>query len=101
MKVKKGDKVKILSGKDRGKTGSVVSVLRKSGRLIVEGVNIVTRFEKKNNEKKTGGITKGEAPIYTSKVQVLDDEGKATRIGFEIKEGKKIRISKKTKKAIS
>ena len=101
MKVKKGDKVKILSGKDKGKTGNVASVLRRSGRIIVEGVNMVTRFEKKNNEKKTGGITKGEAPIYISKVQVLDDEGKATRIGFQFKEGKKVRISKKTKKIIS
>lgn len=101
MKLKKGDKVKILSGKDRGKTGNVVSVIRKSGKVIVEGINLVTRFEKKNNEKKTGGITKGEAPIYVSKVQVLDDDSKATRIAFEIKDGKKVRISKKSKKIIS
>ena len=95
MKIKKGDKVKVLSGKDKGKTGVVSAVLRNVDKIIVAGVNMATHFEKKQSDTKKGGITKIEAPIYSSKVQILTEDGKPTRVGFEIKDGKKVRIAKK------
>jgi large subunit ribosomal protein L24 len=101
MKIKKGDKVKVLSGKDKGKVAAVVAVLRDSNRVVVEGVNMVTKFEKKQSDTKKGGVIRVEAPMGVSKVQVVDAEGKPTRIGYEIKDGKKIRIAKRTKKQLS
>lgn len=76
MKVKKGDIVKVLSGKDKGKTGTILKVLRSDDKVIVEGINMVTIFEKKNEEKKKGGIKKIEAPIFASKVMKFDDSKK-------------------------
>ena len=90
MKVKKGDKVKILSGKDRGKTGTIKQVFR----------NFVTTYEKKKNEQKKGGIIKVEGPISVSKVQILDAKNKPTRIGYKFEKDKEIRISNKTKEVI-
>ena len=100
MKVKKGDKVKILSGKDRGKTGTIKQVFRKSAKVIVEGINFVTTYEKKKNEQKKGGIIKVEGPISVSKVQILDAKNKPTRIGYKFEKDKEIRISNKTKEVI-
>jgi len=79
MKIKKGDKVKVLNGKDRGRTGTVLAVIRKSGKVVVEGINIVTKFEKKKDEAHKGGIKKEEAPMYACKLKVLDDEGKPVK----------------------
>ena len=100
MKIKKGDKVKLLSGKDKGKIGNVTAVIRTVGKIVVEGVNMVTKFEKKSDSKK-GGMRKEEAPIYASKVMVVDENGKTSRVGYDVKDGKKVRIAKKTKIQLS
>jgi large subunit ribosomal protein L24 len=101
MKIKKGDKVKVISGKDRGKTGTVQKVMVKTSKVIVEGVNIVTKFEKLNREQKKGGLVKVEGPMYVSKVQLIDPKtNKATRIGYKIENDKKVRLTKKSQTVI-
>lgn len=97
MKVKKGDQVKILSGKYRGKISDVVAVYPRTGKILVKDVNIVSKFRKSNpNSEKKGGIVKIEMPIHSSNVMVINPEnGKPSRIGYIInKEGKKERIFK-------
>src|SRR3989344_2788089 len=102
MKIHKGDQVKIITGKDKGKVGAVTFILRKSNRVVVTGVNIVKKHEKKNQAKdKKGGIIELEAPIHISNVQLLDPvKNKPVRVGFELsknkdKQEKKIRVTKK------
>lgn len=101
MKLKKGDNVIILSGKDKGKKGKILAVFPKVNKLIVEGINKLKRHTK-NRQGKLGGIIEKEHPIYASKCMLLDPEtGKPTRIGYTIdKSLAKYRISKKTKKII-
>lgn len=104
MKIRKGDTVKIITGKDKGKQGTVDLVMPKKGKIIVKGVNIITKHEKKtDNKKNPGGRIQKEAPINTSNVMlVCPHTGKNTRVGYKIdpKTKKKIRISKKSGKAI-
>ena len=94
-KIKKGDSVVILSGKDKGKTGTVTKVLPKEGKLVVEGVNIITRHKKPNQLDPQGGLERREAPLSASKVAIADPkDGKATRVRFDTdKDGKKVRIA--------
>ncbi|MCM1450822.1 MAG: 50S ribosomal protein L24 [Clostridium sp.] len=96
--IKKDDQVYVLSGEDRGKTGRVLSVDRKKGRAIVEGVNIVTKAMKPNAQHPQGGLVKMEAPIRLCKLSLIDPKsGKPTRIGVRVEEdGTKVRISKKS-----
>lgn len=104
MKIRKGDTVQVLSGKDRGKQGVVKMTLPKISKVVVDGVNIVKRHKKeqKTADNKKPGIKLFEAPIHASKVMVVDTKsGKTTRVGYEIKNGKKVRISRKTKKELS
>lgn len=99
MKIKKGDKVKILSGKDKGKTGSVTKVLSKSDKIIVEGINMMTKHQRPRKEGEKGAKVKFAAPIILSKAMVICPKcGKETRINFMIQEGgKKMRQCKKCK----
>lgn len=98
MKIKKGDQVVVIAGKDRNKTGTILRTLQKQERVVVEGVNKVTRHVKKTREAK-GETRVFEAPIHVSNVMILDPKTKkASRIGYRIpKEGRKERISKKSK----
>ena len=102
MKVKKGDQVKILSGKDRGKISEVVAAFPGSEKVLVKDVNIFSRFRKANpNSEKKGGIAKVEMPVHVSNVMLINPEtGKPSRVGYVIsKDGKKERIFKsRTKK---
>ena len=83
-KIKKGDKVVVLSGKDKGRTGNVVKVLPKDGKLVVEGVNIAARHRKPTQLNPQGGIERSEAPLHISKVAIADPkDGKPTRVGFK------------------
>ena len=93
-KIKKGDKVVVLSGQDKGKTGEVAQVLVKDSKVLVSGVNVATRH-KKPNQLQQGGLERKEAPLHVSKVAVVDPKsGKATRVRFEIaKDGKKVRVA--------
>ena len=99
MKIKKGDLVKVIAGKDKDKEGKVITVDQKNGKLIVEGVNMMTKHTKPNAANQQGGIVTTEAPIDASNVMLVVD-GKATRVGFKVENGKKVRIAKSTGKVI-
>lgn len=97
MFVKKGDTVKVISGDSKGKIGTVLNVSSKSNKVIVEGVNIVSRHTRPSNAHPDGGIIKKEAPIHASNVQVVDSKtNESSRIGKKIVDGKKVRYSKKS-----
>jgi ribosomal protein L24, bacterial/organelle len=98
IKIKKGDTVKVIAGKDKDKEGKVLAV--KDGRVIVEGVGMITKHTKPSAANQQGGIINKEAPIDISNVMYLH-KGKVTRIGFEVKDGKKVRIAKTTGEAIT
>lgn len=100
LKIKKGDKVVVLSGSSKGTKGSVLKVYPEKGKAIVEGVNKIKKHTKPNAENPQGGIVETEAPIYVSKLALVDSNGKPTKVGYEVKDGKKLRIAKKTGKEI-
>ena len=95
LKIKKGDTVKVIAGKDNGKEGKVVSVDQKAGKVVVEGINMITKHAKPNAANPNGGIVQKEAPIDASNVMLVY-KGKATRVGFDVKDGKKVRVAKAT-----
>ena len=95
MKIKKDDLVKVIAGKDKGKEGKVMSVDHKNGTVIVEGVNMITKHTKPSAQNQAGGIINQEAPIDASNVMYVHN-GKATRVGFAMKDGKKVRVAKST-----
>ena len=95
LKIKKGDTVKVIAGKDKDKEGKVVSIDRKTGRIVVEGINKITKHEKPSAANQNGGIVQKEAPIDISNVMYVH-KGKPTRIGFKIENGKKVRFAKST-----
>ena len=101
MNFKTGDKVVVISGKDKGKSGKITHVLRSENRVVVEGVNIVKKHVKGNGQQ-AGSINEVEAPIHASNVMIVDPKtNKPTRIGHKIdKDGKKIRISKKSNSSL-
>ncbi|GAA4687985.1 50S ribosomal protein L24 [Phytohabitans rumicis] len=102
MKVKKGDTVEVIAGKDKGARGKVISALPRQDKVIVEGVNRVkkhTRIRTTQRGAKTGGIVTQEAAIHVSNVMVVDSDGKPTRVGYRIDEnGQKVRISRRSGK---
>ncbi len=101
MKIKKGDTVKIISGNHKNQTGRVLKVLVKENRVIVEGMNVVSRHTKPSNAHPNGGIIKKEMPMDVSNVQLIDPStNKAGRVGYKIENGKKIRVFKKTDTAL-
>lgn len=101
MNFKTGDKVVVISGKDKGKEGKITHVLRKENRVVVEGVNIVKKHIKGNGQQ-AGSINEVEAPIHASNVMIIDPKTKKpTRIGHGVnKDGKKIRISRKSNSSL-
>ena len=99
-KIKKGDSVVVLSGKDKGRTGTVLQVLPKDGKIVVEGVNVATRHRKPTQVNPQGGIERTPAPMAISKVAVADKDGKPTRVRFEVKDGKKVRVAVKSGETI-
>ena len=94
-KIKKGDKVVVLAGKDKGKTGQVLQVIPSETRAIVQGINLVRRHQKQTASNDAGIFTK-EAPIHLSNLAVADKNGKPTRVGYQIKDGVKSRVAKTT-----
>ena len=99
MKIKKGDTVKVIAGKDKDKEGKVLTVDQKNGKVIVEGINMITKHTKPSAGNPNGGIIQKEAAIDVSNVMLVH-EGKATRVGFKMEGGKKVRFAKSTGKAI-
>ncbi|CEP40754.1 50S ribosomal protein L24 [[Clostridium] sordellii] len=101
MRVKKGDTVVVIAGKDKGKKGTVTKVFTKANRVLVEGVNVITKHQKPTAVNPQGGIINKEAPIHISNVMPVDPEtGKGTRVRFEVKDGQKVRVSVKSGKEI-
>ena len=98
-KIKKGDTVKVIAGKDNGKEGKVISVDQKNHKVLVEGVNVVTKHAKPSQANPEGGIIQKEAPIDLSNVMYVH-KGKATRVGFKIEKDKKVRYAKSTGEVI-
>ncbi|HHX94005.1 MAG TPA: 50S ribosomal protein L24 [Tenericutes bacterium] len=98
MKIKKGDKVIVIAGKDKGKEGTVLKVFRKENKVLVEGINKVKKHQKPSAQNETGKIVEIEKPIHVSNVMVIDPKTKkGTRIGYTTdKKGKKVRITKKS-----
>ena len=97
-KIKKGDSVVVLSGKDKGRTGTVQAVMPKDGKVIVEGVNVAARHRKPTQANPQGGIDRREAPMHISKVALADPkDGKPTRVRFQTgDDGKKVRVAVKS-----
>lgn len=98
MRVKKNDTVVVITGKDKGKKGKVLKVFPKANRVLVEGVNIMTKHQKPNAINPQGGIVSKEAPLHISNVMPLNPEtGKGTRVRIEEREGRKVRVAKSGK----
>ena len=102
QKIRKGDKVVVLSGKDKGKTGEVVRALPKQMKVVVSGVNIHARHRKASQENPQGGIDRKEAPLHVSNVAIAHPKtGKPTRVRFEDRDGKKVRVAAKSGELIN
>jgi large subunit ribosomal protein L24 len=100
-KIKKGDNVVVLSGKDKGRTGVVAQVMPKDSKVVVEGINIAARHRKPSQQNPQGGIDRFPAPMHISKVALADPKsGKPTRVRFEEKNGKKVRVAVKSGETI-
>jgi large subunit ribosomal protein L24 len=101
-KIKKGDKVVILSGKDKGKQGEVTKSMPKDGKVVVAGVNVITRHRKPSQANPQGGLERVEAPLHVSKVALQDPKtGKPTRVRFEVKGDKKVRVAVRSGETIN
>ena len=101
-KIKKGDRVVVLTGRDKGKTGEVEAVLPKESKVVVAGVNIAVRHRKASQSNPQGGLERSEAPLHVSKVALEDPKtGKATRVRFEDRDGKKVRVAVKSGELIN
>jgi large subunit ribosomal protein L24 len=95
MHVKKGDKVRVMTGKDKGKTGVILAAYPRDNRVLVEGVNIVKKHSKPSQANPQGGIISFEAPIHVSNVMPIDPKtGNPTRVGYKEVDGKKVRVAK-------
>ena len=100
FKIKKGDQVVVTTGRDKGRRGEVMEVRRTENRVLVQGCNIVKRHTRAT-QTNPGGIINKEAPLHISNVSLIDpDSGQATRVGYEVKDGKKIRIARRSGKAL-
>jgi len=99
-KIKKGDQVIVLSGKDKGRTGEVVQSMPKDDKVVVSGVNVAVRHRKPSQTNPQGGLERREAPLHVSKVAHVTADGQPTRVRFEERDGKKVRVAVKTGEVI-
>jgi large subunit ribosomal protein L24 len=100
-KIRKGDTVVVLSGKDKGKTGEVIRSIPKESKVVVSGVNVAVRHRKPTQLNPQGGIERKEAPLHVSKVAIATRDGKPSRVRFETREGKKVRVAVKSGELIN
>ncbi|MBA4798696.1 50S ribosomal protein L24 [Rhizobium rosettiformans] len=98
-KIRKGDKVVVLAGKDKGRSGEVLQVLPKEDRAVVRGINVVKRHQRQTQTAEAGIISK-EASIHLSNIAIADKDGKPTRVGFKVVDGKKVRVAKRSGEVI-
>jgi len=99
-KIKKGDRVVVLTGREKGKTGNVLRVMPKENRVLVDGVNMVQRHTRPTQADPQGGIKNKVAPLHVSNVAIVDSKGKPTRVGFRTEGDKKVRFAKSTGEVI-
>lgn len=99
-KIKKGDQVIVLSGKDKGRTGEVVKAMPREDKVVVSGVNVAVRHKKPSQANPQGGLERVEAPLHVSKVAHVTKDGKPTRVRIEERDGKKVRVAVKTGEVI-
>ncbi len=100
IKIKKGDKVRVVAGENKGLEGEILGVLTNENKVIVEGINLVKKHLKPSVNNPQGGISETESPIHVSNVALLDGKGNPTRVGYRFENGKKIRFAKTTNDAI-
>ena len=100
-KIKKGDRIVVLTGKDKGKPGTVTKVFPKDSKVLVQGINVVQRHTRPTQGDPQGGIKNKELPIHVSNVSLVDSKGKATRVGFRTEGDKKVRFAKTTGEVIN
>lgn len=101
LKIKKGDQVIVLAGRERGKTGEVVRVIPSKERAVVQDLNMIKRHTKPSASNPQGGIAESEAPIHISNLAIVDpDSGKGTRVGYKMDGDKKVRFAKKSGKTV-
>ena len=100
-KIRKGDRVVVLTGKDKGRQGAVLKVFPKEERVLVEGLNIVHRHTRPSQGDPQGGIKNKEAPLHVSNVAIVDSKGKPTRVGFRMDGDKKVRFAKTTGEVVN
>ncbi|MGB2991316.1 MAG: 50S ribosomal protein L24 [Paenisporosarcina sp.] len=101
MHVKKGDKVMVISGKEKGKTGTIIAAFPKTDRVLVEGLNLVKKHMKPNQANPQGGIVSQEASVHVSNVMLIDPKsGEPTRVSYKVEDGKKVRVAKKSGETI-
>ena len=99
-KIKKGDRVILLTGKDKGRTGNVTKVMPKDSRVLISGLNMVQRHTRPSQGDPQGGIKHKEASVHVSNVAIVDSNGKPTRVGFKVEDGKKVSVAKTTGEVI-
>ncbi len=101
QKIRKGDKVVVLTGKDKGRTGEVVRVMPKDDKAVVRGINMIVRHQRQSANQE-GGLIRKEAPIHLSNIAIADPkDGKPTRVGFDVRDGKKVRVAKRSGELIN
>jgi large subunit ribosomal protein L24 len=100
-KIRKGDRVVVLAGKDKGRQGAVLKVFPKEERVLVEGLNMVQRHTRPSQGDPQGGIKNKEAPMHVSNVAIVDSQGKPTRVGFRMDGDKKVRFAKTTGEVVN
>jgi large subunit ribosomal protein L24 len=100
VKLKKNDTVKVIAGQDKGKEGKILEIFPAKNKALVEGINMVSKHTKPNAEHPQGGIVPQEAPIHLSNLMLVDAQGKATRVGRKVEDGKIVRYSKKSGEVI-
>lgn len=100
MRLRKDDTVKIIAGKDKGLTGKIIKVDPENDKVYVQGANMVSKAMRKKNQQDKGGIEKIEAGIHASNVALVAKNGKTTRVGYKVENGKKVRVAKKTGETI-
>lgn len=101
LKIKTGDSVVVIAGEHKGQKGKILNVDREKNRAIVEGINLISKHTKPSAQNPQGGIIKKEAPIHISNLSLLDPKtGESTKVGYEVRDGKKVRVSKKSKQVL-
>jgi ribosomal protein L24 len=101
LKIKTGDSVVVIAGEHKGQKGKILNVDREKNRAIVEGINLISKHTKPSAQNPQGGIIKKEAPIHISNLSLLDPKtGEPTKVGYEVRDGKKVRVSKKSKQVL-